>query len=169
MVSAEQWRASIGLWGTAVKQDGIGKNPESLKQKYFSQTNNRHSTRFTDVNNCPKLMRFKSLSMVGQMIVFFCLAVFQWTPNIYCSIHRNKQQVFMGSKQFSNQVTFYVEKFAHPCLTGSRITLKENNVFATTQYTAATGQAVVISLRQTNLNENSELSSKRESLLAQDL
>ena len=50
----------------------------------------------------------------------------------------------MGGKQFSNQLhlilnfngqsmTFYVEKFAHSCFAGSRIKLKENNVFATTQ------------------------------------
>ena len=42
-------------------------------------------------------------------------------------------------------------------------------MFATTQYTAATGQAVVMSLRQTKLNENSELSSEGKSLLLQDL
>ena len=37
-------------------------------------------------------------------------------------------------------------------------------MFYTTQYTAATCQAVVISLRQTKLNENSELSSEGKSL-----
>ena len=147
MISAEQWRASIGLWGSPVKQVRKRKNPESLEHKYFSQTNHRHTTWFTDVNNCPKLLRFKSFSVVGQMIVFFCVAVFLWTPNIYCSIHRNKQQVFTGGKQISNQLhlilnfngqlmTFYVEKFTHPYFAGSGIKLKENNVFATTQYTA---------------------------------
>ena len=65
---------------------------------------------------------------------------------MYCSIHRNKQQAFMRGKQFSNQVpltlnfngqsmTFYVKKFSHSYFAGSRIKLKENNVFATTRYT----------------------------------
>ena len=71
MISVEQWCASIGLWGTPVKQGRKKKNPESLKQKYFSETNAKHSTWFADVNNCPKLLRLKSLSKVGQMIVFF--------------------------------------------------------------------------------------------------
>ena len=64
----------------------------------------------------------------------------------------------MEGKQFSNQVplilnfsgqpmTFYVKKL-------------RTHIFATTQYTGATSQAVVISLRQTNLNENYELSSE---------
>ena len=125
MISVEQWRASIGLWDTPVKRGQKRKNPESLKQKYFSQTSPIHSTWFADVNNCPKLLRLKSLSMVGQMIVFFCVAVFLWTPNMYCSIHRNKQRVFMGGQQFSNEVplrlnfnsqsmAFYVKQFSHP-------------------------------------------------------
>ena len=99
---------------------------------------------------------------------------------MYCSIHRNEQQVFMGGKRFSNQVpltlnftgqsmTFYAKQFSHLYFAGSRIKLKENNVFATTQYTGATSQAVVISLRQTKLNENYELSSEGNSLLLQDL
>ena len=66
-------------------------------------------------------------------------------------------------------MTFYVEKFAHSCVAESTIKLKENNVFATAQYTAVTGQAVVISLRQTQLNENSELSSEGKSLLVQEI
>ena len=99
---------------------------------------------------------------------------------MYCSIHRSKQQVFMGNKRFSNQVdltlnfndqsvTFYVKKFAHPYFAGSRVKLTEDNMFATTQYTAATGQDVIISLRKTKLNENSELCSGGKSLLVQDL
>ena len=51
-------------------------NPESLKQKYVSQTSPKHSTWFADVNNFPKLLILKSLSMAGQMNVFFCVAVF---------------------------------------------------------------------------------------------
>ena len=143
MISVEQWRASIGLWDTPVKWGQKRKNPEGLKQKYFSQTSLIHSTWFADVKNCPKLLRLKPLSMVGQIIVFFCVAVFLWTPNMYCSIHRNEQQVFMGGQQFSNEVpltlnfnsqsmAFYVKQFPHPYFSGSRIKLKENNVFATT-------------------------------------
>ena len=56
MISLEQWRASIGLWDTLVKRGQKRKNPESLKQKYFSQTSPIHSTWFADVNNCPKLL-----------------------------------------------------------------------------------------------------------------
>ena len=44
---------------------------------------------------------------------------------MYCSIHRNKQQVFMGGQQFSNEfaltvninsqsMAFYVKQFSHP-------------------------------------------------------
>ena len=179
-ISVEQWRASIGLWGTPVKRGQKKKNPESLKQKYFSQTSPIQSTWFADVNNCPKLLRLKSLSMVGQMIVFFCVVVFLWTPNMYCSIHRNKHQVFMGGQQFSNEVpltlnfnsqsmAFYIKQFSHPYFSGSRIELKENNVFATTQYTGGTCHAVVINLRQTKVNENYELRSEGKSLLLQDL
>ena len=180
MISVEQWRASIGLWDTPVRQGQKRKNPESLKQKYFSQTSPVHSTWFADVNNCPKLLRLKSLSMVGQMIVFFCVAVFLWTPNMYCSIHRNKQQVFMGGQQFSNEVPltvninsqsmgFYVKQFSHPYFSGSRIKLKENNVLATTHYTYSSCHAVVISLSQTKVNETYELRSEGKSLLLQDL
>ena len=42
-------------------------------------------------------------------------------------------------------------------------------MFATTQYTGATSEAVVISLRQTKLNENYELRSRGKSFLLQDL
>ena len=180
MISVEQWRVSIGLWDSPVKQGQKRKNPESLKQKYLSQTTSPiHSIWFADVNNCPKLLRLKSLSMVGQMIVFFCVAVFLWTPNMYCSIHRNKQRVFMGGQQFSNEVpftlnfnsqsmAFYVKQFFHPYFSGSRIKLKEN-AFATTQYIGSSCHAVVISLRQTKVNENYELRSEGKSLLLQDL
>ena len=59
----------------------------------------------------------------------------------------------MGGKQFSDQVpltpnfsgqsmTFYVKKFSYLYFARSRIKLKENNVFATRQYTGATSQAV---------------------------
>ena len=180
MISVEQWRASIGLWHTPVKRGQKRKNSESLKQKYFSQTSAIHSTWFADVENCPKLLRLKPLSMVGQIIVFFCVAVFLWTPNMYCSIHRNKQQVFTGGQQFSHKVpltlnvnsrsmAFYVEQFSHRYFSGSRIKLKENNVFATTQYTDATSDAVVVSLRQSKVDENYELRSGGKSFLLQDL
>ena len=97
--------------------------------------------------------------MVGQMIVFFCVAVFLRTLNGVLYIHRSKQQVLMGGKEFSNQVPL-----------NKRIKLKENNLFATTQYTGATtSQAVVFSLRQTKLNKNYKLSSEGKSLLLQDL
>ena len=42
-------------------------------------------------------------------------------------------------------------------------------MFATTQYTGSICQSVVISLRQTKLNENYELRSEGKSLLLQDL
>ena len=180
MISVEQWRASIGLWDAPVKQGLKRKDPESLEQKYFSQSSAVHSTWFPDVKNCPQLLRLKSLSMVGQMIVFFCVAVFLWTPNMYCSIHRNKQQVFMGGQQFSNEfaltvninsqsMAFYVKQFSHPYFSGSRIKLKANNALATTQYTYSTCHAVVIRLSQTKVNENYELRSEGKSLLLQDL
>ena len=70
MISAEQWCA-IGLWGTPVKPGQKGKNPESLKQKYFNQTSPVHSIWFADVNNCLKLLRLKSLSTVGQILFSF--------------------------------------------------------------------------------------------------
>ena len=68
---------------------------------------------------------------------------------MYCSIHRNKYQVFMGDQQFSNEVpltlnfnsqsmALYIKEFSHPYFSGSRTELKENNVFATTQYTGGT-------------------------------
>ena len=84
----------------------------------------------------------------------------------------------MGGKQFSNKVplnfnsrsmAFYVKQFSHPHFAGSRIKLKESNVFATTQYIDGTCQAVVISLRQTKLNENYKLRSEGKSLFLQDL
>ena len=114
------------------------------------------------------------------MIVFFCVAVFLWTPNIYCSIHRNKQQVFMGGQQVSNEVPltvninsqsmgFYVKQFSHPYFSRSRIKLKENNVLVTTHYTYSSCHAVVISLSQTKVNESYELRSEGKSLLLQDL
>ena len=47
--------------------------------------------------------------------------------------------------------------------------MKENNAFTTTQYTSSICHAVVISLRQTKVNENYELRSEGKSLLLQDL
>ena len=66
-------------------------------------------------------------------------------------------------------MAFYVKQFSQSYFSGSRIKLKENNVFATTQYTGATCHAVVISLRQTKVIENYELRSEGKSLLLQDL
>ena len=86
----------------------------------------------------------------------------------------------MGGQQFSNEVpltvnfnsqsmAFYVKQFSHPYFLGSRMKLKENNVLATIQYTGATCHAVVISLKQTKVNENYELRSEGKSLLLEDL
>ena len=66
-------------------------------------------------------------------------------------------------------MAFYVKQFSQPYFSGSRIKLKENNVFLATQYTGATCHAVVISLRQTKVNENYELRSEGKSLLQQNL
>ena len=87
-----------------MKQGQKKKNPESLKHKYFSPINAKHSTWFADVNNCPKLLRLKSLPMVGQMIVFFCVTAscgHQICTVVYIEMN---QLVFMASKQFSNHV-----------------------------------------------------------------
>ena len=105
MISVEQWHASIGLWDTDVKQGQKRKNPESLKQKYVSQTSPIHSTWFADVNNFPKLLTLKSLSMVGQMNVFFCVAVFLW--NQICTV------VY---KEISNKSSWEANSFQMKCL-----------------------------------------------------
>ena len=99
---------------------------------------------------------------------------------MYCSIHTNKQQVFMGGQQFSNKVPltvninsqsmgFYVKQFSRPYFSGSRIKLKENNVLATTHCTYSSCHAVVISLSETKVDESYELRSEGKSLLLQDL
>ena len=90
-----------------------------------------------------------------------------------------KQQVFTEGKQFSNQVhltlncngqpfTFYVTKFALSYL-AAIVKLIKKNVFHTVQYTVGTGRAVVVSLRQTKLNKDSQVSSEGKSLSLQDL
>ena len=92
----------------------------------------------------------------------------------------NKQQLFAEDKQASNQVhltlncncqpfSFYVTKFARSYIAAIIIKLIKNNLFDTTQYTAASGRTIVVSLRYTKLNKNCQVSSEGKSLSLQDL